>query len=158
MTPKTTEKSYRPCVGIIVRNPQGKILIAMRKDKKDAWQMPQGGIEKDETAEAASFRELEEETGISPDKVSFRKITPDWLAYDYPADIDRKHSRNYRGQSQKWVLMDFYGQDEDINLDTKEPEFSAWRWAEPEEIISLIIPFKKDVYIKAFQELGLLTV
>lgn len=151
-----SSKNYRPCVGIMVRNSKGEILIAMRKDTQGAWQMPQGGIEPEETPETAAFRELAEETGISPDKVSLQKITSGWLAYDYPSDFSRKHTRNYLGQKQKWALLDFTGTDSDINLATEEPEFSVWRWASPQEVVDLIVPFKKNVYVKAFSELGLL--
>lgn len=147
---------YRPCVGISVINKEGKILIAMRKDIPGAWQMPQGGIESGEEAEDAAFRELEEETGISRDKVSLISSTSDWLMYDYPSNLPLKHTRNYKGQQQKWFLMSFLGKDEDINILTKEPEFSEWRWALPSEVISLIIPFKKQVYTQVFSFFNLL--
>ena len=147
---------YRPCVGISVINKEGKILIAMRKDIPGAWQMPQGGIESGEEAEDAAFRELEEETGISRDKVSLISSTSDWLMYDYPPNLPLKHTRNYKGQQQKWFLMSFLGKDEDINILTKEPEFSEWRWASPSEVISLIIPFKKQVYTQVFSFFNLL--
>ena len=147
---------YRPCVGISVINKEGKILIAMRKDIPGAWQMPQGGIESGEEAEDAAFRELEEETGISRDKVSLISSTSDWLMYDYPSNLPLKHTRNYKGQQQKWFLMSFLGKDEDINILTKEPEFSEWRWASPSEVISLIIPFKKQVYTQVFSFFNLL--
>ncbi len=147
---------YRPCVGISVINKEGKILIAMRKDIPGAWQMPQGGIESGEEAEDAAFRELEEETGISRDKVSLISSTSDWLMYDYPPNLPLKHTRSYKGQQQKWFLMSFLGKDEDINILTKEPEFSEWRWASPSEVISLIIPFKKQVYTQVFSFFNLL--
>ena len=147
---------YRPCVGISVINKEGKILIAMRKDIPGAWQMPQGGIESGEEAEDAAFRELEEETGISRDKVSLISSTSDWLMYDYPPNLPLKHTRSYKGQQQKWFLMSFLGKDEDINILTKEPEFSEWRWASPSKVISLIIPFKKQVYTQVFSFFNLL--
>lgn len=139
---------YRPCVGVTLINPAGLIFAGQRIDSDvPAWQMPQGGVDKGETPEAAALRELEEETGVLPARVAVLDATPDWLTYDLPADlVPRVWGGRYRGQKQRWFLMRFRGRDEDITLATAHPEFSSWRWIGAEEMLASIVPFKREIY------------
>jgi putative (di)nucleoside polyphosphate hydrolase len=116
--------------------------------------MPQGGLDPGEEAEAGALRELEEETGIHRDKVEILARCDKHLLYDLPDDLLGKVWKGkWRGQSQTWFLMRFLGEDGDVNLQTKEPEFRAWRWADPADLPALIVPFKQGLYrdvLKAF--------
>ena len=129
-------------------NADGHVFVGQRKDRdQDAWQMPQGGIEKDEHAELAALRELEEETGVMANSVSVVAQTDGWLPYELPHDLVPKIWKGrFRGQQQKWFLLRFHGRDDDINLDTEPPEFSAWRWLPVDDLVDNIVPFKRDVY------------
>jgi putative (di)nucleoside polyphosphate hydrolase len=140
------EKPYRKGVGVVLLNDAGKVFVAQRIDTKEpAWQMPQGGIDKDEAPYAAALRELEEETGTA--KAELIAATEDWLRYDLPADLQTKMWKGkYRGQEQMWYLMRFTGADSDINIETEHPEFSEWKWADFETLPDLIVGFKKDLY------------
>ncbi len=149
MTPEEISKlPYRPCVGVMLINGAGHVFVGQRKDRdQDAWQMPQGGVEPDEDAQAAALRELEEETGVSRDLVKVVTETASWLPYDLPHDLVPKIWKGrYRGQEQKWFLMRYLGTDEQVNIDTKHPEFSHWRWSPVNELIDGIVPFKRAVY------------
>tara|TARA_R110002111_G_scaffold9855_3_gene32920 strand:+ start:154 stop:645 length:492 start_codon:yes stop_codon:yes gene_type:complete len=139
---------YRPCVGVMLVNADGHVFVGQRKDRdQDAWQMPQGGIEKDEHAEIAALRELEEETGVVANSVSVIAQTDGWLPYELPHDLVPKIWKGrFRGQQQKWFLLRFHGRDDDINLETDHPEFSAWRWLPVDDLVDNIVPFKRDVY------------
>jgi putative (di)nucleoside polyphosphate hydrolase len=139
---------YRPCVGVMLVNAEGNIFVGQRKDRdQDAWQMPQGGVEKGEHAEVAALRELEEETGVQPSSVSVVMQTEGWLPYDLPHDLVPKIWKGrFRGQEQKWFLLRFHGSDDEINLDTQYPEFSTWRWLPVDDLVANIVPFKRDVY------------
>ena len=143
-----TSSSYRPCVGIMLLNEENRILTGQRLDHiSTAWQMPQGGIEKEETVLTAAYRELEEETSIEKEMVEVLAVSTNWLSYDLPSDlVPRLWNGSYKGQTQKWFLMRYFGRDTDINLRTKTPEFSSWRWSSPQELVASIVPFKKEVY------------
>lgn len=148
---------YRPNVGVMVINGSGDVFVAQRLEHyADAWQMPQGGINPGEDARVAALRELEEETGIPASKVTILAETDGWIPYELPADLIAKlWNGKYRGQEQKWFLMRFLGEDADINIETEEPEFSAWKWISPSALPHVIVPFKRDVYaavLNAFQE------
>ena len=149
MTPDEIEKlPYRPCVGVMLMNADREVFVGQRCDSDvPAWQMPQGGVDDGEAPEAAALRELWEETGVTADKVSVVAETPDWLPYDLPHDLVPKLWKGrYRGQEQKWFLLQFHGSDADVNIATEHPEFSEWRWLAPDELIAQIVPFKRDVY------------
>ncbi|WP_415922210.1 RNA pyrophosphohydrolase [Tateyamaria sp. SN6-1] len=149
MTPEEIAKlPYRRNVGVMVLNADGQVWVGQRKDNfKDAWQMPQGGIDDGEDARAAALRELEEETGITPDLVEVVAETQGWLPYELPHDLVPKLWKGrFRGQEQKYFLLRFSGSDDQINIATEDPEFSKWRWMTPADLPDAIVPFKRDVY------------
>ncbi|MGB5862963.1 MAG: RNA pyrophosphohydrolase [Sulfitobacter sp.] len=155
MTPQEIEKlPYRPCVGLMVLNAAGEVFVGQRLDRNyDAWQMPQGGVEKDEDPRDAALRELEEETGITRDLVHVEAETVDWLPYELPHDLVPKLWKGrFRGQKQKWYLLRFTGTDAQVNIVTAEPEFSAWRWLAADVMLDGIVPFKRDVYARVVAE------
>lgn len=155
MTPEQIQAlPYRPGAGVMLINAYSQVFVGQRIDSQaDAWQMPQGGIDDGETPEEAALRELEEETGIKPDLVRVIDQTPDWLHYDLPTDlVPRIWKGRFRGQKQKWFLMQFLGEDAQVNIQTKHPEFSAWRWADAHELIDQIVPFKRDLYRAILEE------
>ena len=145
---------YRPNVGIMLVNRDGRVFVAQRLDSEnDAWQMPQGGIDKGEDPRAAALRELQEETGVSPDLVRIEAQTPDWLCYDFPHELaPRTCGGKYRGQKQRWFLMRFLGDDNQIDIETEHPEFSRWEWIDPADLVDRIVPFKRDVYAQVLRE------
>lgn len=137
---------YRPCVGIMLLNPQGDVFVGQRIDTSvEAWQMPQGGIDDGENPVDAAFREMEEEIGTA--KASVLAESREWLNYDLPDHLVGKVWKGkYRGQRQKWFAMRFEGSDGDIMLETKHPEFNDWRWMRAEDLPSVIVPFKAALY------------
>ena len=147
---------YRPCVGVMLVNAEGKVFVGQRIDAKegDRWQMPQGGIDEGEDLHAAAFRELQEETGVGDGLATILATTSGELLYDLPDDLLGKlWGGKYRGQRQTWVLMRFTGDDRDVDLDAHDPpEFLAWKWVEPEELVELIVPFKRRVYRAVLDE------
>ena len=139
---------YRPCAGVMLLNRDGRVFVGQRIDNTlEAWQMPQGGIDPGEDAHAAAIRELGEETGVTPDNVSLIAEAGEELFYDLPPElIGKVWKGKYRGQRQRWFLFRFEGSDDDIRIDTKHPEFRAWRWAVPGDLPGLIVPFKRELY------------
>ncbi|MDG1471130.1 MAG: RNA pyrophosphohydrolase [Ascidiaceihabitans sp.] len=155
MTPEEIAKlPYRQNVGLMVLNEHGEVFVGQRRDNAvAAWQMPQGGIDKGEEAEAAALRELEEETGISPDLVDIIAVSAGWIPYDLPRELIMKLWKGrYRGQEQKWFLLRFKGTDADVNIQTEHPEFSEWRWLKSADLVDNIVPFKRDVYVSVVEE------
>ena len=152
--PESGERArYRQCVGIMLINDSGLVLVARRADmpRAPAWQMPQGGIDWQETPREAAMRELEEEIGTR--RAEILAESRDWLTYDFPPEITgRVWGGRFRGQRQKWFLMRFTGCDADIDLASEHPEFDAWRWVEPEELPGLIVAFKRQLYIDVLSE------
>ncbi|MEO9573003.1 MAG: RNA pyrophosphohydrolase [Tateyamaria sp.] len=154
MTPEEIAKlPYRRNVGVMVINGAGHVWVGQRNDRyKDAWQMPQGGIDKGEDARVAALRELEEETGITPDLVEVVAESDGYIPYELPHDlIPKLWKGKYRGQEQKWFLLRFAGSDAQVNIETDHPEFSAWRWMLPAELPDAIVPFKRDVYVAVLE-------
>ena len=145
---------YRPNVGIMLLNPENRVFVGQRIDTPgEAWQMPQGGIDEDEEPRLAALRELKEEIGT--DNAEILAETRGWLRYDLPASVaGRLWGGRYRGQRQKWFAMRFRGSDDEIDLATAHPEFSAWRWVAPAELPALIVPFKRPLYIALLEEFG----
>jgi len=137
----------RPCVGIMVLNDSGLVLVCQRKDQRgDAWQMPQGGIDDGESPRAAALRELEEEIGTSD--VEIIGESKGWLDYELPADlVGRVWKGHYRGQTQKWFAVRLLAGEGAIDLgDGSYAEFDAWRWIKPERLPEVIVPFKRGIY------------
>jgi putative (di)nucleoside polyphosphate hydrolase len=149
-----TEKPYRDNVGALLFNRAGLVLVARRADLPNAegraggWQLPQGGVDPGEDLRRAVLRELAEEVGT--DKAEIVEEHPDWLVYDFPAELAAggfRIAQKYRGQRQKWFALRFIGEDADIRLDADEhPEFDAWRWARIDELPQLAVPFKRPIY------------
>lgn len=135
-------------------NRDGKVFVGARIDNSDeAWQMPQGGIDDGEEPWATALRELEEETGIPPRLVERISECPERLKYDLPSELRGKlWGGKWRGQDQNWYLARFLGQDSDVDIATKHPEFREWQWIEPEQLPALIVPFKRDLYRRLLLE------
>ncbi|WP_420560045.1 RNA pyrophosphohydrolase [Tepidicaulis sp.] len=153
---------YRPCVGVMLLNNEGKVWIGNRLAGEglpagNHWQMPQGGIDKGELPEHAAFRELHEETGTRNAKIIAE--AREWFRYDLPPELIGKGLKGkFRGQEQKWFAMRFTGQDGDIDIMAhEEQEFSEWRWADIDELVDLIVPFKRPVYEQVVAEFRALT-
>ena len=145
---------YRPCVGILLLNAEGRAFVASRTDQREggAWQMPQGGIDDGESPAQAAMRELEEEIGTA--KAEIIAEHPDWLSYDFPADMaHNKWAGRYRGQTQRWFAFRFTGTDSDIDLEgAHSAEFDAWKWVDIDALPDLIVPFKRHVYEQVVRE------
>jgi putative (di)nucleoside polyphosphate hydrolase len=146
---------YRPCVGIMLLSKAGLVWAGRRVPINNSeydgsaqlWQMPQGGIDKNEDPLKAATRELEEETGIT--SVTFIEAIPDWITYDLPLDmIGIGLKGKYRGQKQRWFAFRFDGDDREVNIDPvgHEKEFDAWAWKPMADLPGLIVPFKRKVY------------
>jgi len=136
----------RSGVGIAVLNKNNKIFVAKRIDNpKNFWQMPQGGIDDGEDYLSAAYRELKEETSIT--KVELIKELDGFITYLLPDHLlGIIWKGKYRGQKQKWFIMKFIGEDEEINIQTKKPEFLEWKWIELETLTDVVVDFKLHVY------------
>ncbi|TXE81566.1 RNA pyrophosphohydrolase [Campylobacter peloridis] len=151
------EKKYRPNVAVVVLSPaypfDCKFFIAKRNDMEDVWQFPQGGIDEGEDVKSALFRELKEEIGT--DEVEILAEYPEWISYDFPAKIAQK-MYPYDGQNQKYFLVKLKNSAK-INLNTKHPEFNAFKFISLNEVFNTINHFKKPIYVKVlkyFKEKG----
>ena len=143
-------------VGIILLNSKNYIFVAKRVDNpKNFWQMHQGGVDKNENFFEAAKRELEEETSIK--SIKLIKELDSWFEYELPKNLLGKiWNGKYRGQKQKWFVMKFIGNDEEININTKNPEFLEWKWIKISQLSNVVVDFKNNVYKKLQNELKLL--
>jgi putative (di)nucleoside polyphosphate hydrolase len=145
----------RKGVGIIVLNKKNQVFVGKRKDNpNDKWQMPQGGVDEREDNFAAMQRELIEETSIKNIKII--KEIEGVFEYELPENlVGIIWKGKFRGQKQKWFITRFLGQDSEINLNTKNPEFIEWKWLEPKKLPDVIVDFKKNLYLKLLKEINL---
>jgi putative (di)nucleoside polyphosphate hydrolase len=142
---------YRRNVGLMLIAPDRRVFVGCRAGERDAWQMPQGGIDKGETAVEAACRELEEEVGTI--KALLLRESAKWLTYDVPKERRPAHWKGrWHGQAQKWFALAFTGKDADIDIAAHGHEFDAWKWASARELPSLIVPFKRPVYEAVLKE------
>ena len=143
---------YRPGVGIMLLNRHSQVFVGRRIDtRSEAWQMPQGGVDEGETSSQAVMRELLEETGT--DNAEIIAESKGWFQYDLPDYlIPKLWNGKYRGQRQKWFALRFMGSDACINIHTEHAEFMQWRWATVEELLDIIVPFKRKLYIGVLEE------
>jgi len=137
---------FRSGVGIVVLNKDNKVFVAKRIDnQKDFWQMPQGGVDAGENYVEAAYRELKEETSI--ENVELIKELDGLISYELPENLlGIIWKGKYKGQEQKWFVMRFLEEDSKINIITKHPEFSEWKWIDLENITDLVVDFKLHVY------------
>ncbi len=149
------ELPLRVGVGIALLNGSNKVFVGRRIDNpKNFWQMPQGGVDKNETFINAAKRELEEETGIKTTTL-IREID-EWLTYNLPKNLLGKIWKGkYRGQKQKWFVMKFTGSESEININTKNPEFLDWKWIDPNDLPNVAVNFKIEIYKRMAKELTL---
>jgi putative (di)nucleoside polyphosphate hydrolase len=146
---------FRPNVGIILTNEEGRVLWARRVGGQDAWQFPQGGIKGNETPEAALYRELHEEVGLHPEDVKVLAVTRGWLRYRLPHRLVRQKEPVCIGQKQKWFLLQLIGSENNICLTNDGPaEFDDWRWVGFWYPLTNVVAFKREVYRRALKELS----
>ena len=146
-------KKYRRCVGMIILNQNNEILVGRRLDHPSGyWQMPQGGIDKNEIPEEAVWREMMEEIGTK--KAELINKSSKWINYEIPEDTLKTlpWGNKYIGQTQKWFVFRFIGKNSDINVGTENPEFSEWKWTKNNTLIDNAVPFKRDLYKKVLKE------
>ena len=148
---------YRLGVGLMILNQKGLIFTGKRLDlmgqdnSKDAWQMPQGGIDYNEEPYQAAFREMKEEIGT--ENVKLIAESKNWYSYNLPKELaETLWSGRFDGQTQKWFLFEFTGYDSEINIQTRHPEFAQWKWMTATEVLDSIVPFKKELYHQVFEE------
>jgi len=146
MDEKFKDLPLRNGVGIVVLNKKNKVFVAKRIDNpKNFWQMPQGGVDNGEEFLTAAYRELEEETSIK--NVELIQEIDEALTYELPDHLlGIIWKGKYKGQKQKWFIMRFLGDDEDINIKTKKPEFFEWKWIDLDMITEVVVDFKFNVY------------
>lgn len=145
-------RSYRPGVGITLFNGKGHVFVAERLDNPGAWQMPQGGIDEGEEPEIAVFREMEEEIGTRNARIL--GVMQEWVRYEIPDRTSKKlWGGKYRGQQQKWIALEFLGDDSEIDLEAHhDPEFSQWKWVPISDLLDYVVAFKRDVYARVMDE------
>jgi putative (di)nucleoside polyphosphate hydrolase len=148
--------AYRKGIGLMILNAEKKVWVGQRHDSDkligpNTWQMPQGGIDSTETPWQAALREMKEEIGTI--NVRLIKESNDWISYDFPEELHTTlWGGRFFGQTQKWFLLEFLGNDSEININTRHPEFTAWRWVNPSELPELIVPFKRNLYVQLLKE------
>jgi putative (di)nucleoside polyphosphate hydrolase len=151
----TAPEGYRPNVGLMLIGSDRRVFVGKRFDSPEAWQMPQGGIDKGETPIEAAARELKEEVGTS--NALLLRESAQWISYDVPGEITKRlWNDRWRGQTQKWFALAFTGSDAEFDITMHEPEFDEWKWVKASELVDLIVPFKRAVYervVKEFEDL-----
>jgi putative (di)nucleoside polyphosphate hydrolase len=152
--PSSSDLPYRPCVGIMLFNKDGRVFVGKRIDQTvEGWQMPQGGIDKGETPKQAARRELQEEVGTG--KAEIMGEMDDWVTYDLPEHlVGVAFHGKFKGQTQKWFAMRFTGDDADIDLTAHDPEFSDYQWVALDKLVDIIVPFKRETYRAVIAALG----
>ena len=150
-------EGFRSNVGIVLANDRGQVLWARRVGGRDAWQFPQGGINRGESPEDALYRELHEEVGLEPEAVEVLGSTRGWLRYRLPRRFIRKGQKPLCiGQKQKWFLLRMLAEDDAVQLDLNDkPEFDHWQWVSYWYPLNQVISFKREVYRRAMKELAL---
>ena len=153
MKEKYKKLPLRSGVGIVVLNKENKVFVGKRIDNpKNYWQMPQGGVDKNENLYAAALRELKEETSIV--SVNLIKEIDNNLTYILPNNLlGLIWKGKFKGQKQKWFIMQFYGEDNEINIKTKHPEFLDWKWIDLNELTNSVVDFKLEIYKKIKSEI-----
>ena len=153
---KSKNLPLRLGVGIVLLNSDNKVFVGKRIDNPvNFWQMPQGGVDDNENFLHAANRELKEETGVKSTKLI--KEIDNWLTYELPKNLLGKiWEGKYRGQKQKWFIMRFVGNEEEINIKTKNAEFLEWKWIDANQLLNVVIDFKLDVYKSIVKELNIL--
>ena len=146
MKDKFKNLPFRSGVGVVLLNKDNKVFVAKRIDNpKDFWQMPQGGVDKNEDSLVAAYRELKEETSIT--SVELIKEVEGTTVYELPDNLlGIIWKGKYKGQKQKWFLMKFTGEEKEINIKTKNPEFLDWKWINLDQITEVVVNFKLQVY------------
>ena len=144
---------YRAAVGMMLLNSENKIFVGQRVDvSTTAWQMPQGGIAPHEDTDQAMIRELQEEVGTRKFEIIVKSKY--WYKYDLPPELaGRLWGGKFKGQKQIWYALRFKGEDADINIHTYHPEFAAWKWVDKDDLLDLIIPFKRELYTRILEDL-----
>ena len=140
-------------VGVVILNNKNEIFVGKRKDNPvNKWQMPQGGVDEGESYLSAMRRELFEETSIK--NIKILKEIDGFFEYELPKElIGIIWKGKFRGQKQKWFITKFIGEENEINLKTKNPEFIAWKWVMPDELPDLIVDFKRNMYIEILKNI-----
>ncbi len=153
---KSKNLPLRLGVGVVLLNSDNKVFVGKRIDNPvNFWQMPQGGVNDNENLLYAANRELKEETGVKSTKLI--KEIDNWLTYELPKNLLGKIWKGkYRGQKQKWFIMRFVGDEEEINIKTKNAEFLEWKWIDANQLLNVVINFKLDVYKSIIKELNIL--
>ena len=145
--------NYRRCVGMMILNDKNEILVGKRMDHPSGhWQMPQGGIDENEDPEQAVWREMKEEIGTN--KARMIKQSKQWINYKIPSETlaTLPWGNKFIGQTQKWFVFRFNGNDDEINVGTENPEFSEWKWSNHNLLVENIVPFKRNTYMKILKE------
>ena len=144
-------KFYRPNVGLMLIAADRRIFVGRRPKAPEAWQMPQGGIDRGETPVEAACRELGEEVGTT--RALLLRESAAWISYEVPEAMRPAHWKGrWHGQAQKWFALAFTGTDADIDIAAHEREFDAWKWAPASELLEYIVPFKRTVYEAVLKE------
>jgi putative (di)nucleoside polyphosphate hydrolase len=150
-------KDFRKGIGVFLINEKNQLWVGKRIDfKNDYWQMPQGGIDNNESPRQAMIRELSEECGIKKNYEILMELEG-WLSYSLPSSLKKiVWGGRYVGQTQKWFACRFVGKDKEFDLQTHKPEFQEWKWIRPEDATRFVVPFKKKLYkdvLKSFEDL-----